>query len=244
MAEPTITDENIETTGAETPALPVADETPAADETQTNDEPSKESEGEEEDKTETSLPETDDKLQSFAKGQGIDDISELSERELKLLKVAKDNQAEFQRNRQKASELEKSVTTQSDSEAEKVAEETGQDPELLKRLQRVEVRESIRDFWNQEGIDKAFEPAMIDLLKTKPYLAGDLESLYAAAVMKSGGVAAVKSQGKREALESLAHKQQAAVPAGNATTKDSPKGKDFKDLSIKEMEKQLGFIKR
>jgi hypothetical protein len=66
-------------------------------------------------------------------------------------------------------------------------------------------------------VDPAYEPAMIDLLKTKPYLAGDLEALYASAVMKSGGVAAVKSQGKREALSDLAHKQQAAVPTGNAT---------------------------
>jgi hypothetical protein len=54
--------------------------------------------------------------------------------------------------------------------------------------------------------------------------------------MKSGGVAAVKSQGKREALESLAHKQQAAVPTGSATTSGQPKKKEFKDLSIKEME--------
>lgn len=236
MEEETTTESVAPATGAEE-ALPVASE-PVAAEAPAVDEPSEPDEG-------GAKPDpVDDKLKSFAKGQGIDNVDELSERELKLLKVAKDNQAEFQRNRQKASELEKTVTAASDADAEANAEATGQDPELLKRVQRVEVRENVRDFWNQPDIDRSFEPAMIDLLKTKPYLAGDLESLYAAAVMKSGGVAAVKSQGKREALESLAHKQQAAVPAGNATTQGTPKGKPFKDLSIPEMEKRLGFVRR
>lgn len=236
MEEETTTEPVAPVAGADE-ALPVASEPVAAD-APAVDEPSESDEG-----GDKPAP-VDDKLKSFAKGQGIDNIDELSERELKLLKVAKDNQAEFQRNRQKASELEKTVTAASDADAEAAATATGQDPELLKRVQRVEVKEAVRDFWNQPDIDKAYEPAMIDLLKTKPYLAGDLESLYAAAVMKSGGVAAVKSQGKREALESLAHKQQAAVPAGNATTQGTPKGKAFKDLSISEMEKKLGFVKR
>lgn len=209
--EETSTTGEAATTGAET-ALPVQGEQTTA-ETQTTAEPSEASQGEQE----SSLPEAGDKLKSFAKAQGIEDLSELSERELRLLKVARDNQAEFQRNRQRASELEKSVTAQSDDYAEQVAEQTGQDPELLKRVQRVEVKDAVRDFWDSNPDAKKYEQTMIEILQDKPHLAGDLESLYASALVKSGGIDAVKSQTKRETLESLAHKQQAAVPAGNAT---------------------------
>jgi hypothetical protein len=191
--------------------------------------------------TTPSAPEADDKLRKYAANQGIELDSPSA---IKAARLAMENQAEKTRNYQKASELEKTVTAQSDVEAEQVAEATGQDPELLKRLQRVEVKEAVRDFWNQDGVDRSFEPKMIEILATKPHLAGDLESLYATAVMKSGGVAAVKSQGKKEALSNLAHNQQAAVPKGSATTNAAPKGKEFKDLSIAEMEKQLGFAKR
>ncbi len=186
-------------------------------------------------------PDVDDKLQKYAANQGIELDSPSA---IKAARLAMNNQAEKTRTYQKASELEKAASAISDTDAEQVAESTGKDPELLKRVQRVEVRESVRDFWNRDDVDRSFEPAMVELLESKPYLAGDLESLYASAVLKSGGIAAVKSQGKREALESLAHKQQAAVPMGNATTKATPKEKPFNELSIPEMEKRLGFVAR
>lgn len=232
------------TTTVETPdagaqvALPAEAVTQTAD-VQTTVEPSVESEGGQE-----PVPQ-DDKLLSFAKGQGIDDISELSERELKLLKVAKDNQAEFQRNRQKATELEKNLVGQSDDIAEDVAQATGQDPELIKRLQRIEVKESVRDFWDSTPQAKQYEAQMIEILANKPHLAGDLESLYAAALVKSGGIDAVKSQVKQETLRNLAQKQQATAPIGNATNSGTaPKAKPFGELSIKEMESQLGFYRQ
>lgn len=233
------------TTTVETPdagaqeALPAEAATPTA-EVQATVEPSDESQG-----GETPVPEVDEKLQSFAKGQGIDDLSSLSDRELKLLKVARDNQAEFQRNRQKATELEKNLVSTSDDIAEDVAQATGQDPELIKRLQRIEVKESVRDFWDSNPQARALEPQMVEILAQKPHLAGDLESLYAAALVKSGGIDAVKSQGKREALTNLAQKQQATAPIGNATNSGTaPKTKPFSELSIQEMEAQLGFYRQ
>lgn len=191
--------------------------------------------------TEAGADDEDAQLAKWAQSKGLELDSDNAK---KAAKIAKEAEQDFTRKRQKASELEKATETISDETAEASAQATGQDPELLKRLQRVEVREAVRDFWNQPDIDRAYEPAMIELLKTKPYLAGDLDALYATAVMKSGGVAAVKSQGKREALTDLAHKQQAAVPTGSATTTAQPKKKEFKDLSISEMEKQLGFVQR
>lgn len=189
----------------------------------------------------SSPSEPDEKLKKFAASQGIELDSPSA---IKAAGLALKSQSEATKRSLQASELEKAATAISDTDATATAEATGQDPALLQRLQRVETKEMVRDFWNQEGIDRSFEPAMIELLQTKPYLAGDLDSLYASAVMKSGGIAAVKSQGKREVLADLAHKQQAAVPTGNATQRGAPKEKPFAELSIKEMEAKLGIARR
>lgn len=239
MDEDTTTGQDVQDAGADE-AQPVDSEQAQTADVKDVAEPS-ESEQDTEGEEQPGQSEVDDKLKKYATSQGIELDSPSA---IKAARIAMKAQSEATKNGQRASELEKATSAISDDEATRVAESTGQDPELLKRLQRVEVKEAVRDFWNQEGIDRSYEPSMIKLLETKPYLAGDLESLYATAVMKSGGVAAVKSQGKREALESLAHKQQAAVPTGNATTNAAPKKKDFKDLSIPEMEKQLGFHRR
>jgi hypothetical protein len=198
-------------------------------------------EGQAEEASASAADDADAELAKWATAKGLELDSDNAK---KAAKMAREAEKAMHQKAQKASELEKSVTAVSDEDAAAKAEASGQDPELIKRLQRVEVRETVRDFWNQDGIDRSYEPTMIDILKDKPYLAGDLESLYATAVMKSGGVAAIKSQAKRETLESLAHKQQAAVPTGSATTSGTPKGKAFGDLSIKEMEKKLGFVRQ
>lgn len=158
------------------------------------------------------LPDKD--LASFAKGQGIDNVEELSERELKLLKVARDNQAEFTRKRQKDSELERTLSNTSDDVAEEVAESTGQDPELLKRMQRLEVRTAVQDFWDTNPDAREYEKDMIAKLGEKPHLAGDLDALYAVVLREKASE--TTSKAKREALENLAQKQQAAAPRGNA----------------------------
>lgn len=237
MEEPTTTVDPVET-GADA-ALPVQDAPVAADAT-TTVEPSESLEG----GVEAPVPEVDDKLQRFAKGQGIDNISELSDREKALLKSAYDSKADRDRLSSKTSELEKSFVAQSDEAAEQIAESTGQDPETIKRLQRIEIKEAVRDFWDENPDARQYESEMIKLVAERPHLAGDLDALYATAVVKSGGLDAVKSLGKREALTNLAQKQQATAPIGNATNSGAPKAKPFKELSIAEMEAQLGFVRR
>jgi len=191
--------------------------------------------------SESTVKDEDSELAEWASKKGLELDSDNAK---KAAKMAREAEKAMHSKAQKASELEKAAVEVSDKDAEQVAEATGQDPEVLKRLQAIEVKEAVRDFWSRSDTDRSFEPAMVELLKTKPYLAGDIESLYASAVYASGGVAAVKSQGGREALTKLAQNQQAAVPTGSATTTAQPKQKDFKDLSIAEMEKQLGFAKR
>ncbi len=109
------------------------------------------------------------------------------------------------------------MTNMSDESATQVAEATGQDPEVLKRLQRMEVKDSIREFWDTHPEARAHEQEMAKIA-VESGLYGSPEAIlkasYAMAVSNNQG--AVKSQGKREALESLAHKQNAAVPTGNA----------------------------
>ena len=225
-------------------ALPVLDEAEqstaaAATETETAEQSSEGAEA---------LPETDDKLQKFAASHGLE-LDSPSAR--KAAKMAMDNQAEFQRNRQKATQMEKTMTTMSDESAEQVAEATGQDPEVLKRLQRMEVRDSIRGFWEENPEARQYEAQMAEIAVNSG-LSGSPEAILKAsyAMALSGNTNAVKSQASRETLEKLAHQQQAAVPRGNATNGAStsaaitPQNVDrmVANMSVEEYRKRLPEI--
>lgn len=192
--------------------------------------------------TEQVEPTQVDELDTWAKAKGLELDSDNTR---KAAKMAREAERAMHEKARKASELEKSFVAQSDEIAEQVAESTGQDPETIKRLQRIEVKEAVRDFWDSNPDARKYEADMVKLVAERPHLAGDLDALYATAVIMSGGLDAVKSQGKREALESLAQKQQATAPMGNATNSGTaPKSKPFNELSISEMEAQLGFVRQ
>lgn len=174
---------------------------------------SKEEVAEPEQKTESKEePSEDEQLKTWAEKKGL---TLDSDNATKAAKMAREAERAMHQKAQRASELEKSLSQTSDEIAEEVAENTGQDPELLKRVQRQEVKGAVRDFFDDNPDAKAIEAEMIAELQKRPHLAGDLEALYA--VTKAGDLSAVKSQGGREALSKLAQKQQAAVPTGNAT---------------------------
>ena len=139
-----------------------------------------------------------------------------SDNATKAAKMAMNAEKLMHRKSGQASQLEKTLTGVSDETVEEVAQYQGQDPDVLRRVQRMEIKSNVRDFYDSHPDAKDLEPAMITELQKRPHLAGDLEALYA--VVKTSNLSAVKSQGKREALESLAQKQQAAVPRGNAVT--------------------------
>lgn len=253
MADQTTTTDDVQQTGAQE-ALPVESAPEVAVQETTETTPTEEQkvdetveqpagEKQESEGGDTPVPE-DDKLAKFAKGQGIDNLAELSEREKKLLKVAYDNNAEYQRNRQRASELEKSASDAADQEIATYEEQSGETlSETDKMVRKLVVRDNVRTFFENKPEAKPFEKAMIEELQKKPYLKDDLDTLYAVAVVNSGGVDSVKSQAKQETLQSLAQKQQAAVPTGAATTSGTPKAKPFAEKSIEEMEADLGFAK-
>lgn len=237
MAEPTTTVEEPVSTGADdailpdvSPALPDNDqgtETAATTATDTPDEG---------DAT-ASVPEADDKLASFAKGVGIEDLSQLSERELMLLKVAKDNQAEFQRNRQKASELEKVLTTgeQPAPDLSGIPKEVLEHPfvkTLMERVDRIEqttstmsLEQQVGNFFSSNPDAKALEDSMTQIVTDRPEIGQlvrsgylSLGDLYAMAQGSSGAIDAAKADGGREALQKVASKQAARAVPGFATT--------------------------
>ncbi len=229
MGDTTTTEAPVETGGQTIQGIPVDDqgqavsqpETPVPAEAGATTEPSEQKPEAPSEPNEPVADEntvTDEQLQKFAKSKGLTLDSDNAKKAAEMAIRAERN---MHKATGRASELEKTMATTSDEVAEEVAASTGQDPGMLKRLQRVEVKDAVRTFWgtpDESGNlpDRGLEPSMIELLKTKPYLAGDLDALYATAIVKSGNLDAVRSQGGREAIESLAHKQQAAVPRGNA----------------------------
>ena len=106
--------------------------------------------------------------------------------------------------------------------------------------------------WKMSNQDKlALEPEMIKVLSDpakkamlqEGYLT--LDDVYKLAKADApDNTAAVKSQAKQETLQALAHKQQAAVPTGHATTASTPKEKPFSELTREEMRARLGVAKR
>jgi hypothetical protein len=231
MEDETTTAAPVET-GGETPQPATTEQTTAVQTTET----------EQQTEEQTTEPSEDEQLNKFAQTKGLELDSENAK---KAAKMAMEAERNMHKATGRATELEKTMSTMSDESAKQVAEQTGQDPEVLKRLQRMEVKDSIRDFWSDNPDAKQYEKEMAKIA-LESGLYGSPEAILKAsyAIALSGSSDTVKSQAKREALESLAQKQQAAVPTGHATTSGVPKGKSFGDLSIPEMEAKLGFVRR
>ena len=215
----------------------------ATDEPDTS-EPSEPSQGVDEAEEPTNQPTVDDKLQKYARSQGLELDSPSA---IKAAQIAMKAQSEATRNGLKASELEKATNITQ----EQLPVDAPQTTVDAARIRNMELRMEVQS-WKMANQDKlGLEKEMIQiladpnkkLLVQEGYLSlDDVYKLAKAEVPDNSD--AVRSEGKREALQSLAHKQQAAVPTGHATTQSAPKQKQFKDLSIAEMEAQLGFAKR
>lgn len=203
--EETTTEAVVDTGVVET--QPVVDETPVEAVETTSEQPQQEL---------TNEPSEDDNSKWLA-AKGIDPSD--PEAINKLAKSAREAERAMHQKAQRASELEKSMTDMSDDSAEQVAYTTGQDPELLKRVQRFEVKSAVRDFFDANPDAKQYEQQMVEEMTTSGLYGSPeamLKAAYAIAVSKNTD--SVRNQAKRETLESLAQKQQASVPTGNATT--------------------------
>lgn len=218
MDDKTITDAPAPDTGADT-ALPdeSQEQVPAGtDETSDQSVPEEQETTADAGEEESSVPAPEDKLKKYADSHGIELDSPSA---IKAAQIAMNNQAEFQRTRQKASKLEKSMVDQSDEYSEAVAAQTGQDPELLKRVNRMEVREAKRDFFDEHPNAAAYEEQIKESIVDSGISGSPQAVLKAAwAMVQADNPEALRSAGAKQALENLASKQRAAAPTGSAVT--------------------------
>lgn len=159
----------------------------------------------------------------WLKKKGIDPNS--PEAIEKVAEMARNAEKAMHEKAQKASELEKSVQVSQDE----LPYDAPDNVLNANRVRNIELKQQLQD-WRLANPDKREqEKAMTDLLVSDPNLRAmvregylDFDKLHAMAKgLNTDIVGDAKSQGKREALETLAQKQQAAVPTGSAV---SPSG--------------------
>lgn len=209
MEETTTTDAPVEQGGDVT-----NDNTPQPEQTEqaeavTTTEPTQESTKTEEPTEET---QEDNSTKKWLENKGIDLNS--PEAIEKVAEMARNAEKAMHQKAGEKSKLEKAL----DEGITQEAEATGFSDEDRLDLVRIKTKLSVREFFDSKPDAREHEQAMIEQLQQKPHLAGDLESLYALAVVNSGSLDNIKSQGKQEALKSLAQKQQATAPSGNAVS--------------------------
>ena len=171
---------------------------------------------------------TDAEIANFAKGQGIEDTSQLTEREQKLLKVAYDNQKFARTNKAQP----------------KITEATAKmgDGSLESKVAQLEYERTTDGFWATPGsdgkpkFDRSKEADMTQLLydkvaqltptlgedEAKKYafnLSRDLDTLYAMANMGNGSSQAPVDADaiRRQERESMNQRISAGAPSAHAT---------------------------
>jgi len=183
--------------------------------------------------TQSEPSDEDEQLTKFAQAKGLELTSD---NEKKLAKMAMNAEKLMHNKSNKASELERTMGQMSDESVERVAQATGQDPEVLRRLQRMEVKDSIREFWDSNPDAQQYESEMANIA-VESGLYGSPEAILKAsyAIARSSNTDALKSQGKQEALKSLAQKQKAAVPRGNAVNTSVANGQSITPQNVDQL---------
>jgi len=208
-------------------AIPVPEETEQAEvvqeqaepDAQTVEEPSEVMGGDE------PAPEIEDKkLQKFAQSQGLELDSPNA---IKAAQIAMKAQSEATKNYQKSAELERVANIA----PEQISPDATPEQRDNIRVRNLELRYDIQQ-WKMQNPEKlSNEGAMVQLLSdpTKRALVQEgllsLDDVYAMAKGSGTNDGSLKSQGGREALQTLAQKQQAAVPRGNAVTSGTSSNK-------------------
>jgi hypothetical protein len=209
MDEQTTTEQSTVETGAPVAqpeaveTSPAAETAPVQPETETSESTSTE-------------PSADEQLKAWAQNKGI---NVESESELKLAQMARNAEKAMHEKSRKAAELEKSVVSGFDSAVESDVNNGQLDPDDPRiAVRRLEIKQNVRDFFDTTPEAKDYEQDMIKIVQSKPHLSDDLEALYALALKNdvSSKKDSLKSEGAKEALETLAQKQRASAPVGNA----------------------------
>lgn len=182
--------------------------------------------------------EQDASLVKFAKGQGIEDVTNLSNRELNLLKIARDNQKAYRQTSDKRLTEEVAISV----DAKKA--EDSEDDIFKREFRAYRYEKQVDDYWKTGKKDRDLEPVMANILRekvtsltpvigeaeAKKYaytLSRDLDTLYAQALMQSGGISQEASieLARQEERESIKKKLNAAPESAHAvqTVTNKPK---------------------
>lgn len=175
--------------------------------------------------TESNTNVTDDDnaaLASFAKGQGINDLSELSDREKSLLKMARDNKSAFDKTKQNQPKLEETSTSLAT-----LGDDATDVQKLAAKVANMEYKDKKSVFMT--GKDATLEPAMAQIVADKRAeygddyarsLLNDLPTLYSlAASQKPADTSAAVEAAKRDERTSM--NQSLTAGAGNAQATSS-----------------------
>lgn len=172
----------------------------------------------------------EDGLAKFAKGQGIEDFDNLSDRERKLLKIAHDNQKAYRKTN------DKKITEQVVESVDSPKTNETEDESFKREFRQYKYEKQVDDFWKDTNKSRSLEPIMAKILsdkkaelvpligedEAKKYcfnLSRDLDTLYVQAQVKSGTYSpeAAKEEGRQEARDSIKRQIAAAPDAAHAT---------------------------
>ena len=144
-------------------------------------------------------------LAKFAKGQGINNIEELTERERSLLKMARDNKSALDKSRQSSKKLDESSDSLS-----KIGDDSTDVQKLSAKIANIEFKEKKEAFFSNK--DKNIEPEMAKIVEEKQKqfgddyaraLLGDLDTLYQLAISSKNNTSKIVEQAKQEERETM-----------------------------------------
>lgn len=170
--------------------------------------------------TNTNADDENAALAKFAKGQGINDLSELSEREVSLLKMARDNKSAYDKTKQNQPKLEET----SNSLAQ-LGDDATDVQKLAAKVADMEYKGKKTSFF--QGKDATLEPVMSQIVadKRKEFgddyarsLLNDLPTLYGLAqLQKPVDTSAAVEAAKREERSSMNQSLSAGASDAHAT---------------------------
>lgn len=160
-------------------------------------------------------------LAKFAKGQGINDLSELSEREISLLKMARDNKSAYDKTKQSQPKLEETSTG-----LVKLGDDATDVQRLAAKVADMEFSSKKQKFF--EGKDVTLEPVMAQIVadKRKEFgddyarsLLNDLPTLYGLAQLNKApaDTSAAVEAARREERDSINKTLAAGTSDAHAT---------------------------
>lgn len=170
----------------------------------------------------------DDGLAKFAKSQGYsdEDITSLSDREKKLLKIASDNQKAYRSNQNapKIADAVKGLT--------KPADDADDNEKFRNEFNQFRYEQKASSFWTNDR-NKELEPTMVQILNEKKEqfgdeyarnLSNDLDTLYGMAQIKTGstsGPIVDEDKIRQEERDSINRQLTSGAPQAHAVTQST-----------------------